>query len=95
MALLERIDSSPDIPVMINHIEHLGRKFKDYRIIIFENDSIDGTKEMLSRWRQENSKIRIISHDYKNTKRPSIKFLADTRNYYIKALEEYAEYINF
>ena len=80
-------DNALELPMVMRHIEYLGALFKDYRVIIFENDSFDGTKLILNVWAMVNPKIKIISHDFKNIKRPSIKFLADARNHYLNALE--------
>lgn len=38
--------------------------FKDYRVVIFENDSVDGTKGILSAWQASNSeKVHCIMQD--------------------------------
>jgi hypothetical protein len=87
-------DNINDILVTVKHIETIGKTFKDYKVIIFENDSKDGTKEALAAWSKNNSKVKIISQDFNNTKRPSHKFMADARNYYLKAIES-KEYDDF
>lgn len=49
-----------NIPVMIN----LLSRFKDYRVIIYENDSKDGTKQLLREWREVNpKKIHVELYD--------------------------------
>lgn len=88
-------DNAADLPIMMRHLEYLGKFFQDYRIIIFENDSSDGTKAVLKNWQRQNNKVTIISEDYHNLKRPNIKFLADIRNKYLKALELNSEYKDF
>ncbi len=80
-------DNARDLPIMIKHIESIGSFFKDYRVIIFENDSTDGTKLGLDNWQINNSKVKIISKTYNNQKRPGYKFLAEIRNLYLDALE--------
>ncbi len=40
--------------------ERLGKAFKDYRIIIVENDSSDGTRAALKKWRKDNPKVIIL-----------------------------------
>ncbi|HJD60527.1 MAG TPA: hypothetical protein LFW20_07890 [Rickettsia endosymbiont of Omalisus fontisbellaquei] len=78
--------NAPHLPNAIRHIEYIGQFFSDYRIIIFENDSTDSTKLMLNLWQLINHKVKIISQDFFNQKRPSIKFLADIRNKYLEIL---------
>jgi len=41
-------------------IEHLGSFFKDYRCIIFENDSTDNTRELLQEIQMKNNKIILM-----------------------------------
>lgn len=41
-------------------IQKLVRRFKDYKIVIFENDSTDDTKDLLSKW-MNNDRSRIIA----------------------------------
>lgn len=87
-------DNVFDLPIMIRHIEYLGAFFADYRVIIFENDSIDGTKEALLDWSRRNSKVKVISENFANVKRPSIGFLATIRNKYLDAAKS-SEYKDF
>ena len=87
-------DNIKDIPIMIKHIEYIGSLFADYRVILFENDSIDGTKKALDEWKTMSSKVNIISKDCGNEKRPGHLFMAEARNNYLEALEgeEYNEF---
>lgn len=86
-------DNIKDLLVTIKHVEYLGGFFKDYRVIIFENDSTDGTKEAFDAW-QKNKKVKIISKTINKRKRSSHQFMADIRNNYIEALknDEYADF---
>lgn len=86
-------DNIKDLLVTIKHVEYLGSFFKDYRVIIFENDSKDGTKEALDVW-QKNKKVKIISTSINKRKRVSHQFMADIRNNYIDALKN-VEYDGF
>lgn len=43
-----------------NKLENIGKCFKDYRIIIYENDSQDDTRDMLLDWSKENEKVIIL-----------------------------------
>lgn len=87
-------DNSRDIPVMLQAFRNLGEKFADFRVIIFENDSSDNTLQLLQEAANEDSRFRVISHNYNLQKRPSIKFLAEIRNKYIEAIFE-KEYDDF
>lgn len=60
-----------NIPV----IDELCSKFNDFRIIIYENDSIDDTKDVLANWHETNpSKIHIISE---NIERKDTSYMED------------------
>src|SRR5947209_18049 len=52
---------APFLPNMIRKIESLGKSFKDYKVIIYENNSIDETVSLLNKWAKDNPKIMIIS----------------------------------
>jgi hypothetical protein len=88
-------DNAEDLSVVMKHIEHIGQAFSDYRVVIFENDSKDGTKAILQNWQRQNQKVNIQSKDFKNTKRPNIKFLADIRNNYLEIIDSDIEYNDF
>lgn len=49
------------LPAMRLKIEQLGTHFKDYRVIIYENNSTDGSAQYLKEWARKNSKVTIIS----------------------------------
>src|SRR5271155_1902253 len=38
-------------------LEFIGDQFNDYRIVCFENDSEDNTRELLKQWNNDNSKF--------------------------------------
>lgn len=42
-------NAMPFLPLTMQHVEQTGSQFKDWRCYVFENDSIDGTKEELAR----------------------------------------------
>ena len=45
------------LPKSIARIERLGKMFADYRVVIYENDSSDNTKQMLHDWAAVNPKV--------------------------------------
>jgi hypothetical protein len=51
----------PCIATMRLKIELLGKHFKDYRVIIYENNSADHTAQLLADWAKENPKLLTIS----------------------------------
>lgn len=40
------------LPATIERIEHTGRAFDHYHVIVVENDSVDGTKDVLRQWQE-------------------------------------------
>jgi hypothetical protein len=88
-------DNITELPVTRKFVEKTGSYFQDYRVVVFENDSTDGTKEFLAKWQSKNDKVEIITHDFHNKKRPSIEFLAQARNFYIDAIANNPDYKDF
>lgn len=41
-------------------LEGLGQYFLDYRVIVFENDSTDCTRELITQWQGQNKKIILL-----------------------------------
>ncbi|MEK6733977.1 MAG: hypothetical protein AABY27_02585, partial [Pseudomonadota bacterium] len=85
-------DNLKDLPTTIKHIYFLSSFFKDYRIVIFENDSKDGTKQAFETWMEKDKKVKILSKTYGIKKRPNHKFLADARNEYLQEIKEYEDF---
>ena len=48
------------IEILQKRVEHLGSFYKDYRCIIFENDSTDGTRNLLKNSCSKNNKIILM-----------------------------------
>lgn len=44
-------------------VESMGHLFKDYRVLIYENNSSDTTKELLKNWARLNQHVLIYSED--------------------------------
>ena len=59
-------DDAETLPLTIGRIEKTGGYFRDYRVIIFENDSMDQTPAILRKWAKENRKVKIISESLLN-----------------------------
>ena len=49
----------------INHIKYLfentGKNFKEYKIIIFDNDSTDNTRSLLKKWSKINKNVILLN----------------------------------
>ena len=65
-------DAEDRIPFLKERIKKLSKYFKDYRVIIVENDSSDRTRERLLEWAEENSKVTILGCGH-NSKKCSLK----------------------
>ena len=82
-------DISQNIIATISRIECLGEMFDDYRVVIYENDSVDGTDIILKEWEESNYKIKIISEKLGDKKHESstntdrLIALANYRNKYL------------
>lgn len=51
----------------IPRLEALVSYFREAEIVVIENDSRDGTKEILKNWAASNSSVRVISQDFGTT----------------------------
>ncbi|MEM5787804.1 MAG: hypothetical protein AAGU11_10845 [Syntrophobacteraceae bacterium] len=86
------------LPLTIGRIEKLGSLFSDYRVIVFENDSIDATPDILKRWEKANSRVKILSGSLRGS---PVAFgtrtekLAWFRNRYLDEMRNSAEYESF
>src|SRR3990167_1052000 len=49
------------IPNSIRTIEGIGGLFEDYRVFIYENNSVDNSATMLKEWADKNDKVTVIS----------------------------------
>ena len=53
-------DVAENIQYIKKRTERLGEEFLDYRILIVENDSSDGTRVLLKEWVKENPKVILL-----------------------------------
>lgn len=56
-------DVAPFMTHMIHSVVSLGNCFEDYRVIIYENNSTDGTKQLLLKWQQNNPRVIVFLED--------------------------------
>ncbi len=51
------------LPYSIHRLRDLAKRFKDYRVILYENDSEDNTLVILKLWANEDKKVIILSEN--------------------------------
>lgn len=80
----------------IKNIEELGNQFKDYAVIIYENNSNDNTATLFSKWAEQNSHVVFISEmlPVKQLSKVREKNIARARNI-VLSLAKDAKYNNF
>ncbi|GHV70007.1 hypothetical protein AGMMS49928_15630 [Spirochaetia bacterium] len=88
-------DCADQLEKNIDGVERLQHYFNVCSIIVVENDSIDGTKEMLENWRVRNGNLKIINSDglFKNSERSGSSFdrinrMSYFRNLYLNEIKE-------
>ena len=64
------------LPLTIQRIEDLGSLFADYRVVIYENDSADDTREILAGWGRRNRRVHVTSEDLSDPVNPPTRCLA-------------------
>lgn len=94
-----------EIPILKNRVKYTCNCFKNYKILIFENNSTDQTRYHLTRWRNSDQNVRILGNDDGDeTKMPSlytfgacsekrINLMANYRNKYLAILK--TDYKNY
>lgn len=95
-------DVASRLPEIKRKAERVGGLFKDYRILIVENDSTDGTREELLAWSRENPKVTILGCGYNaaecklpkmpkteghHVDRPRIQKMVTLRNIYLDEIK--------
>ena len=82
-------DVMHSLPVVMKKLDLLGSKFNDYKVVVIENDSNDGSLELLRHWEKINPKVVLISEKLGTPKWNSIpdpermKQMASCRNRYL------------
>ena len=56
-------DIGHNLPCMIQIINDITELFEDYRIIVYENNSLDNTKNILSSWVTKDKRILFLSEN--------------------------------
>jgi len=60
--LLRDVESK--IPEIRRKVERVGEMFRDYQVLLVENDSKDRTRTLLNQWSRENPKVIILGCGY-------------------------------
>ena len=63
------------LPLTISRIENLARCFADSQVVVFENDSCDDTKLLLSRWASGNRRVDASSETLADPVNPATRCL--------------------
>lgn len=88
-------DCAKELNHNITTIEEIGSYFSDYRIVIFENNSKDDTKLVLTRWMSNNKRVNAIVNDFDETKYQQIP---KDPSYYLpncrRRIQKYVDYRN-
>ena len=84
-------DVAKNLIATIARIERLGKMFADYRVVIYENDSTDGTDKLFEEWEDKNYKVKLITEKLdavKHKQDDSLARMTDLANYRNKYLDE-------
>lgn len=88
-------DCASELKSNIGAIEQIGAFFQDYRVVVFENNSVDSTKNVLEEWSKINEKVYVECNDFNEShyKEIPIKegfFLSNSR----RRIQKYVDYRN-
>jgi hypothetical protein len=84
---------APVLGKTMARIERTGQMFRDYRVVIFENDSKDNTAEQLNGWSKINSRVTAISEERLDPINPGKRCL-DRATRMATYRNKYREHIN-
>ena len=88
-------DVAEGLPMVQKRIERAGSMFKDYRVVIYENDSQDNTVALLKDWQAKNPHVVVLSENLGAKKWGQVndldrmKYLATCRNQYLEYVKEH------
>jgi hypothetical protein len=61
-------DVAPILPATISRVEELASRFGKCAVLVYENDSTDGTEALLRDWAASNSEVRVVSESLRQPK---------------------------
>lgn len=91
-------DNMEHLPGLVTQLTAYGQLFKEFAFVFSENDSSDGTKDYLDDLsRKSSSDLRVtrVGQDFHLSKRPSISFLAQMRNFYLHEIYTHPLYKDY
>jgi hypothetical protein len=87
------------LPTMIERVERLAGTFADCRVVVYENDSADGTRELLAAWAAGATRVTAVSEVLDSPVNPKTRSIergqrmAEYRNRYHSLIaERFAEF---
>jgi hypothetical protein len=87
------------LPRLAARVERLGAQFREYRVVLFENDSDDATLEFLLDWRRRDDRVHVLSERLGHFRYPQIRAedrawrMAEYRNRYRRfVLEHFGDF---
>ena len=104
-------DVEERMPEIEKKVEKMGKMFADYRVLIVENDSKDGTRKYLLGWARRNPRVTILGcghnapscsikkasakTDGHGVDRQRIQKMVDLRNIYLEEIKTNPELRNY
>jgi hypothetical protein len=83
-------DCAAHLPAALENARRIGSLFREASYIVVENDSVDGTKAILQRWRAATSNVTLVCLDgLARTAQRTLR-LAVARNEYLRVLRRSA-----
>lgn len=73
----------------ITYVEEAAKLFSDYKVVIYENDSTDGTLDILLEWQKNNENVVIISEILNAPPQRDLNIMAYARNKYLDYVKKY------
>ncbi|MGA2408217.1 MAG: hypothetical protein ABSF81_15910 [Bacteroidales bacterium] len=87
-------DCESNLKKNIPKIELLRSLFKESEIVVFENDSIDKTKEILKNWESDSENVNVFTDTFGNITIPSKGSIKGNPYYSISRIEKMVSYRN-
>ncbi len=95
-------DLEKELPQTIERIKITAELFKDYRVVVFENDSKDGTRDLLKDWARQDNKVILVEcagnteckfgeksmYEIGPFSMNRMQKMANFRNYYLKLIKK-------
>lgn len=93
-------DVADVLPLNIRRLEKAASCFKDYRVVVVENDSEDRTVEILNDWAYSNPRVKIISEilgqpRLNDESQGRMTLMAAYRNKYLSYIREHLSSFDF